>query len=387
MPGRARFLFRVAAATFSALFALSCARSRETSREAEPVDAKAAASAFVRPYASARPSSAPLWFEFGADGPVSIAGPLDSSLTPFEPWPLSRRGAGLVASGNSVAVAANRDGFLSLVPRSDGEISVYRVSNAAEFAPYSVAAVFAYNGAPTALLYRDRFFVDPVESAAEPRSFSVVKGRTELLPVEIPLLSAYPAAQSWDVESLSAASDGRILLRAVRDGAVSYAAAASLDGEKSEISAGAYRSALLPLSSDSANPLLRSVLEAAANDMDKKKAKVATACGKGRPFPESYLVARSQKGAVESVLAASEGEVERVWAYYDEALAVLLFPDGGLYTAAASGQAVRGNLPLLPDGFVYTGIALIGKTAVALWEEQDGWAVGSAGFLLVDVLR
>jgi hypothetical protein len=41
------------------------------------------------------------------------------------------------------------------------------------------------------------------------------------------------------------------------------------------------------------------------------------------------------------------------------------------------------RLPGLPKNFVYTGIALLGSRIVASWEEQDSWAVGAAGFVLV----
>jgi hypothetical protein len=385
MPGRARLQLRAAAAALCAIFSIACSRSVEKAPAA--VDERTAASVFTRPHAAVQPSRTPLWFEFGPSGPAPISGPLDSSLTPFEPWPLARRGAGLVVSERSCSVAANRDGFLCLVRRGDGGIALYRAAGPAEFASYSVAAAFAYGGAPTALLYRDRFFVDPVDPAPEPRAFSVAAGSAELLPADIPLLSAYPASESWDIESLSAAADGRIFLRAAREGAVSYAAAPALDGERAEVSAGAYRAAQLPRPPSAAALPLRMVLEAAANDAAAGNAKVATAWGKGRTFPETYLAALPTAGNAEAALAASEGEVERLWAYYDEERALVLFPDGRYYAAAAAGPTVSGALPALPEGFAYTGIALLGRTAVALWEEQDGWAVGSAGLLLVDVFE
>jgi hypothetical protein len=261
---------------------------------------------------------------------------------------------------------------------------VYRVSDASKFAPYSVAAVFSFRGAPTALVYRDRFFVDPVAPAPEPRAFSVVKGKNELVPVDLPVLAAFPSAQSWDVESLSASSDGRILLRAVRADAVSYASAASLDGERTEVSAGAYRSALLPLSLKNAGGPLRLVIQAAAEDMPAKKAAVATAYGKGKPFPESYAISRSEDANTEAVLTSADSDVEKAWAYFDETRALLLLPDGTLYAVLSEASVSRKSLPPLPDGFSYTGVAMVGKTIAALWEEQDGWSVGSAGFLLVD---
>jgi hypothetical protein len=43
-------------------------------------------------------------------------------------------------------------------------------------------------------------------------------------------------------------------------------------------------------------------------------------------------------------------------------------------------------LPPLPQGFVYTGIALLSReTILGTWEEQDGWNVGAAGFVLAGI--
>jgi len=53
------------------------------------------------------------------------------------------------------------------------------------------------------------------------------------------------------------------------------------------------------------------------------------------------------------------------------------------------GSAVRQtvfshpSLPLLPDGFVYTGIAEIGDSLFASWEEQADYSIGAAGFMLI----
>jgi hypothetical protein len=48
-------------------------------------------------------------------------------------------------------------------------------------------------------------------------------------------------------------------------------------------------------------------------------------------------------------------------------------------------------LPALPKGFVYTGVAFFARpspaggvfvTALGIWEEQENWNVGAAGFVL-----
>lgn len=385
MPGRAHFQLRAVFAAFGVLLFASCSKGAVPSGERSELDAKSAASVFARPFITARPSSSSLWFEFGPDGPVSISGPADSALTPFEPWPLAHRAAGLVARDGSVTFAVNRDGFLSFVPRKDGEIAVYRVGDAARFGPYSIASVFLYKDSPTALLYRDRFFIDPTDKTPDPRACSLVKGSPELVSVDLPIFSAYPVAESWDIEALGKSMDGRWVAKAVRAGGLSYASAPSLDDAKTEISAADYRSALLPRSAQSAEGNLKAVFDASVADLAPKKAVVATVVGSGDAYAETYVLSKSKASDAETILAASGENIDRCWAFRDSARALLLFSDGSLIVSASAEAGIgRGRLPALPENFAYTGIAAVNKTLVALWEEQDGWAVGSSGFLLVD---
>ena len=72
------------------------------------------------------------------------------------------------------------------------------------------------------------------------------------------------------------------------------------------------------------------------------------------------------------------------------AAAAALFPDGrGVYGISPPEQAgpVRdGHFRLPPaEGFVYTGAALAGKLLAVSWEEQEGWALGAAGLVLVEI--
>jgi len=65
-----------------------------------------------------------------------------------------------------------------------------------------------------------------------------------------------------------------------------------------------------------------------------------------------------------------------------EAVAMVFLPDGrGL---CSYGDEIRSfSLSALPDGFVYTGAALLGKVIVASWEEQLEAGIGAAGFMLM----
>jgi hypothetical protein len=43
----------------------------------------------------------------------------------------------------------------------------------------------------------------------------------------------------------------------------------------------------------------------------------------------------------------------------------------------------RRFLPILPEGFAYTGLAWLGDTLFASWEEQEDYNIGAAGFMAV----
>lgn len=387
MPGRARYPLRAFAAS-CAIFAVSaCARDRAPEPEADraAADALSGASILPMPLLSLKPALSPLWLEFGPDGPSMIDGPLDSSLAPFEPWPLARRAAGFVSSSVSACVAVNRDGLLVLLRRRGGDLVLYRAADAVRLSPYSIACVFSYRGAPSVLLYRDRFFLDPSEAAPAPRVLSLDRWKPELVAAEPAAFSAYPASQSWDLEALSLGRDGRWLMRASREGSVSYAAAGTLDAEKTDLSAGAYRSAGLPRPFRSADGPLRLVLEAAFLDLPKGESSVAAALREGAPAAEYYLVSAAGGVDAELELSRSSGDIGRAWAWADASRAFLLSPDGSYFAASLGADIVsRGRFPTLPDGFSYTGIAALGETLIASWEEQDGWAVGSAGLVVVE---
>jgi len=59
--------------------------------------------------------------------------------------------------------------------------------------------------------------------------------------------------------------------------------------------------------------------------------------------------------------------------------------DIGVFYGSASRveEATHPRLPPLPEGFVYTGIGIIGGSLFASWEEQDNFYVGAAGFMVI----
>ena len=56
-----------------------------------------------------------------------------------------------------------------------------------------------------------------------------------------------------------------------------------------------------------------------------------------------------------------------------------------VFFSSAPRQTVFSHplLPVLPEGFVYTGIAQIDDSLFASWEEQDEYNIGAAGFVII----
>jgi hypothetical protein len=60
-------------------------------------------------------------------------------------------------------------------------------------------------------------------------------------------------------------------------------------------------------------------------------------------------------------------------------------PDGqGFFSYGEETESEYFSLYALGEGFVYTGVAVIGNVLVASWEEQQEAGVGAAGFMVVD---
>lgn len=381
----------VACAALLSSVLVSCGGASSRAAVSEGPQAETAATETVRAFTTVQPSAKPIWFEFGSEGPVAIDVPGRSSLVPFAPWPLARRSCGFVVREGLIAMGANRDGFIVFAPRKNGAVSVYRISDPAAFGKYSIATLFSFRDQPTAILYRDHFFVDSSDPSPAPRAYSAVPGKGEPVPVDLPVLSGFPPADGWDVEGMERAADGRWFFRAVRrpgtekgDGEPAFAVAQGPDSAAEPSTAAAFRGAMLPRSADSAEAVLRLALAAVATTLDPSGLMVVSACGPGAVSAEDYLVSRSAVKNVDAALSAASSEVKRAWASSDGSRAYLVTAAGETYTAVGRDrEVVRSHLPALPIGFSYTGISTTRNLAVVSWEEQDGWAVGAAGFLVI----
>jgi hypothetical protein len=81
------------------------------------------------------------------------------------------------------------------------------------------------------------------------------------------------------------------------------------------------------------------------------------------------------------------GEVLELLAYWDEQGVWAISPDGRGYRTepgeASGASPAAFSLPALPESYRYTGLALLGESLIALWEEQEGLLVGASGFMVL----
>jgi hypothetical protein len=325
--------------------------------------------------------SYPLWFELTAAGPVLINSPAEASLSPYLPWPQARYVAGLLDWDGRTVLVINREGFLVIETGKDGQTYLRRAASPGLWDPYTAGKPFMWNRRPGVLLYRNDFFSETQAPPPNPRLFFLDEGEPEPLGVDLPALEVFPAASGWEVDSLVPGPDGFWYYRAVPPPDKQYpgkmpdeyyrSSDLSLPGEK--ISLGFWRNSLLPEPSGGAPPFLAALLEEALKPPFVSEPAAAAVISSG------FSGARVFSGSGESSVLLS--------GYYREGfepLAFLLSGDGRALAALGRGNPLPISLPVLPEGFAYTGIAMAGEVLVASWEEQQDSAVGSAGFMALN---
>ncbi len=330
----------------------------------------------------------PRWYEFGPENPLSIKDAGASSLTPFEPWPLSRRIVGMEVHKGAMSMGVNRCGFILIAPARNQSSAVYRFFDIPHFDPYSISSVFSWKGSTRLLLSRDRFFSTADIPVPNPRVFALtIDG--ELVANEEPLaFSGFPAADGWDVEVAERTKDGRFVLRAIRSktgGGIAYAETDSPDSSAVAITAAAFRLAQTPRRATEADPVLRRLLLSASGTLNAGDVLLVGTIVADRDFPESYLVSPNLESEPQALLSQPETDIRKAWAAVEGDWACLLFADGVCFIVDGLEKPLIGaRFPVLPEGFVYSAIGITRELAVAAWEEQDEYSVGAAGFVVLD---
>ncbi|MDR0640937.1 MAG: hypothetical protein LBG07_00585 [Treponema sp.] len=350
------------------------------------------------PLALLQSGEAPLWFELGGQGqgPALIPSPEEAPLHPFIPWSLARRVAGITGREDRVILGINREGFLAFVPWAGGEhegIALYRIDNNAHWKDYSVGALFIFDSKAAAMLYRDDYFIDTALPPPSPRVWGLdpAAGMRELI---VEAFEGLPPEEGWDLEALRQGPDNRWRFRAIRKTGplrgIGYFSAGDLSQPGEPSTEGAMQNALRPRPHDQAPEPLRQVLEAALVPGDSPSTAIATVASPEFESPRRYAASRT--------VDAIREDIRLYNGYYlgsgGNAAALVVGPEGrGFAGVLRDGVCALREfaLPDLPKGFVYTGAAFfllpapsggISLTALGVWEEQDNWNVGAAGFVL-----
>jgi len=370
---------------FSAVVLLSCLLFSCT-RSEDAVGVQQGESG-IRPLAVLQAGKYPLWFQFTDDGPVLIDTIEDACFSAaFIPWPLARHIRFILARDNEVLTAVNRDGFLCLSPykaENDG-IGLYRFTGGEYWQRYTTAAFFlsGEDRMPLALLYRDDRFVDsdqPVPSArlwsfasqaASPSSMAVPFIMAMPYTKALPALDAFPPEEGWNIDAFRRGTDANWYFRAVRktetkpEMLMLRTSDLTMPGEK--VSLGAFQNSALPEPVTAAPQGLREMIDLMFSETGFSSVAVVS--------PEFQTV-RFFAADSDSVAAAG---------FYSGAFFLAVSANGEAFYLETGNKSIRRfSLPGLPEGFAYTGIGMIDGDIFASWEEQEGYSIGAAGFMVI----
>lgn len=365
----------------------ACGRSRERPLDATPSAAvESAPPERPAPALTVRPDSPPRWLEWAPEGLAEIDNPDASALLPFEPWVAARRITGMAAFPGAIVLAMNRTGFLLAESAADGTLRLYGI-DAPEWArPYSMGAPVRFGARAAVPLYRDGFFSAPRGSSPPHPMLALDLATLSCGGLSEGAAGVVDGGEGWELDALDVGGDGLWRLRARKGdtGDAAYYAAATLAETPRASSLGEFRTGRTPQPAAAAPPPLRPILHLWAT-VAPLAVTTVDASQDGRRFYSAAAmsgVGAASGSASEDVHAPSQYASLGAYGYVEGDRAWSVLSDGrGLYFGG-SGNPHFFALPVLPQGFAYTGLAVSGSHLLVCWEEQDSWAVGSAGILV-----
>jgi hypothetical protein len=372
----------------------------------------------------------PVWYEVVQDALRPISGPADSQVVPFAPWTIAPRLIAFVVTGSTAIGGLNRDGFLVFEESAEGNLALYRIAGGEAVSSCSTMTMVLLSPSelelesslpiPALLVARDPYFTDltSVTAPAEPlvtldlrdlsvrsyrpRAFGPAGANVEALDrgadgawyIKASVLDdsgwAHEPEQSSQGGQTSQGGEARQAGQGGQSGKPSeaqrilgrkeYFAAPSLSSEPVSIGRGAYQTALQPQPFTSLPKMVQQLMRSFTDSQRKNHFPVLQLVWQDRPVQELFVADPGVKNVVP--LSGGESEIIKFIGYADTSNAVVVLPDGRGVIRRSSGLAAF-SLPQLPDGFVFTGIVMLPHWIIAGWEEQESFAVGSAGFLIV----
>jgi hypothetical protein len=191
-------------------------------------------------------------------------------------------------------------------------------------------------------------------------------------------LSSFPEGSFWETELLRRGPDGfwyyRMREKGKAQNETAYFRAMDLEEEGDRISVEEWRDSFRPESLENAPPRLAAILDQAA-EFGLAGANAVRAISPDFEGPRLF-------GSVSASPVVLNGYCRET----PEPFAVAVLAGGrGLCSYGEEPGVLPFSLPALPEGFVYTGIALLGNVLTAAWEEQQEAGIGAAGFMVMNI--
>ncbi len=369
-------------------------------------------------------SSQSRWYEIAPGLLNPIQDPASSQVVPYVPWTTARRIVGFVATGSAAIAGLNREGFLMFEETPSGDLALYKIDGGPAVEPYCSLAIMLVpsseletdqnpgrsmpdqaapvgtRSVPAMLVARDPYFGDllngdsstaasEVPSPSVPDHPFVYLDWSDFLPHAV-LPRAFGLGGS-NIEALTRSSDGRWYMKvshlnasarsasAGLESSKHYYAAPALNQEGASINRGDYQNGLNPQPFANMPRAVQSIMRAFTDSQRKKHYPILQLLKKDSFGLETFVADPGTKNTVP--LSGGETEIVKFLGYADSEKALVILPDGRGVIGHSKLESFA--LPPLPEGFVYTGIVLINRWMIASWEEQESFAVGAAGFLVL----
>jgi len=338
----------------------------------------------------------PIWFEFGQDGPCLIDSVAAASLAPYVPWPHARYATAMAVWNGFIVMAVNRDGFLIFGPAGESpdatELLLCRSAADDLWDPYTTESFFFWEGMPAVLLYRNDFFGELTAPTPDPQVYTLDFFSPVPVGAFVPALEIFPSGGSWETELLRRGPDGlwyyRMKEKAQGRHTTAYFRTADLNVEGKKISLGEWMNSDRGEAPENIPRNLAFLLESVFKFFPGTKSQLKAVS----PDFEGQRVFTigSTNGISDGISDGASAIAENTTLLYaycqnaPESLALAILPGGTGFTLTGDErEAVPFSLPVMPQGFVYTGVAVLGNVLIASWEEQREAGVGAAGFIVM----
>jgi len=333
----------------------------------------------------------PIWFEFGQDGPCLIETAATASLAPYVPWPHARYVTAMAIWNSFLVMAVNRDGFLVFGPTGETpettELLLCRSAADDLWDMYTTESFFIWEGKPAVLLYRNDFFGELTAPTPDPRVYTLDSSSTIPVGAYVPALEIFPSGGSWETELLRRGPDGlwyyRMKEKAQGRNTTAYFRTDDLNVEGRKISFGEWMNSDHGEDPKNISQDFAILLERVLELLPGTKGQLKTVS----PDFEGQRVFSFGNSVGNSAIAENTALIYSYCQNAPEPLVLAILPDGmGFILAGDEREAIPFSLPAMPEGFVYTGVAVLGNVLIVPWEEQREAGVGAAGFMVMAFL-